>query len=136
MCREAPWGGFDFYRKMLLSIVFVSMIASISSAEEAAPTSISDTDEVLSADEVQEATAEASEVTCTPESPQCCWVVRIWKLMGKSTLVDHTSATACCSMSGVTCSGSTVTKIYWSFRGITGCSIPPDVGNLVNLTFL
>jgi hypothetical protein len=73
-----------------------------------------------------------SAVTCTPESPQCCWVVRIWKLMGKSNLFDHTSSTACCSMSGVTCSGSTVTKIEWGHYGLNG-SIPDSIGNLLNL---
>ena len=87
--------------------------------------------------------AEAQAVTCTTSSPQCCWVVRIWTLMGKTTLVDHTNATACCKtlgsttqtsgITGVTCTSTgQVTKISWPFAGLSG-SIPPEIGNLVNL---
>ena len=81
--------------------------------------------------------AQAQADSCDSSSPQCCWVVRIWQLMGKTTTVDHTSATACCSMSGVTCTGSIVTKIQWDNQNpkLTG-SIPPEIGNLVNLTWL
>jgi len=73
--------------------------------------------------------------TCTSSSPQCCWVVRIWQLMGKSTSVSSTSSTACCSMSGLTCSGSIVYSIDWELQSLSG-SIPPEIGNLVNLETL
>jgi hypothetical protein len=63
--------------------------------------------------------------------------------MGKTTLVDHTNATACCKtlgsttqtsgITGVTCTSTgQVTKISWPFAGLSG-SIPPEIGNLVNL---
>jgi hypothetical protein len=66
--------------------------------------------------------------------------------MGKSTTVDHTSATACCytlgsttqtsGIPGVTCTSTgTVTKIKWNFKGLTG-SIPPEIGNLTNLQYM
>ena len=70
--------------------------------------------------------------TCTSTSPQCCWVVRIWKLMGKTTNVSPTSSTACCSMTGVTCDNTNkVRKIVWGFKGLSG-SIPAEIGNLIN----
>lgn len=52
--------------------------------------------------------------------------------MGKTTLVDHTNATACCEMSGVACSGSTVTKLNWNRKRLRD-SIPDDIEKLVNL---
>ena len=79
--------------------------------------------------------AKAQAVTCDSSSPQCCWVVRIWQLMGKSTSVSSTSSTACCSMSGLTCSGSIVYSIDWELQSLSG-SIPPEIGNLVNLETL
>jgi hypothetical protein len=90
--------------------------------------------------------AKAQAVTCDSSSPQCCWVRRIWELMGKTTSVSSTSATACCytlgstfqtsGIPGVTCnSDGTVTKINWYNKGLTG-SIPPEIGNLVNLQLL
>jgi hypothetical protein len=90
--------------------------------------------------------AKAQAVTCGPISPQCCWVRRSWQLMGKTTTVDPTSATACCytlgttkqtsGMAGVTCtSAGTVTKIDWTNKGLTG-SIPPEIGNLTDLNYL
>jgi hypothetical protein len=91
--------------------------------------------------------AQAQAVSCDSSSPQCCWVVRIWELMGKTTSVSSTSSTACCSklgtttqtsgITGVTCTstGGTVTKIDWNSQSLQS-SIPPDIGNLVNLTYL
>jgi hypothetical protein len=76
--------------------------------------------------------AKAQTKTCDSSSPQCCWVVRIWQLMGKRTSVLSTSSTGCCFMSGVTCSGSKVITIDWNNRNLTG-SIPSDIENLVNL---
>ena len=72
-----------------------------------------------------------AQTTCSSTSPDCCWVVQIWKLMGKSTQVSSTSSTACCSMTGVRCSGSAVTHLYWG-NGLTN-QIPEDIGNLRNL---
>jgi len=90
--------------------------------------------------------AEAQTVSCTTSSPQCCWVVRIWQLMGKTTLVDHTNATACCNTLGsttqtsgitrVTCSSTgQVTKIDWRMNSLTG-NIPADIGQLKSLQYL
>ena len=76
-----------------------------------------------------------AQATCTSSSPQCCWVVRIWQLMGQITSVNPSSSTECCGMAGVTCSESTVTGIFWSIKGLKN-SIPSDIGNLINLTDL
>ena len=73
-----------------------------------------------------------SQATCTSSSPDCCWVVRIRQLMGKTTSVSPTSSTACCSMAGVTCSGSSIIVINWENNGLKG-SIPPSIGNLTSL---
>ena len=74
-----------------------------------------------------------SQMTCDSTSPQCCWVVRSWQLMGQTTDVSSTSATACCSMTGVTCdSTSKVTAIEWSGKGLSG-SIPAEIGSLEKL---
>ena len=73
--------------------------------------------------------------SCDSTSLDCCWVVRSWKLMGQNTTVSSTSGTDCCSMDGVTCSGSHVTAIKWNYKGLSG-SIPEDIGNLKNLTNL
>jgi hypothetical protein len=85
-------------------------------------------------------------VTCDSSSPQCCWVVRIWQEMGKTTTVSATSATECCNkldsentgsgISGVYCSlDGSVTEIRWSSQSLSG-SIPPEIGNLKNLQSL
>jgi hypothetical protein len=91
--------------------------------------------------------AEAA-VTCTSSSPQCCWVRRIWELLGRTTSVSSTSSTACCSylgsttqtsaIPGVNCtSDGTVIQIVWTNRSpkLSG-PLPPEIGNLVNLTHL
>jgi hypothetical protein len=67
-------------------------------------------------------------------------------MMGKTTPASHTSATACCSMAGVTCDSSNkVIKIVWSSKGLSGStifsnqlsgSIPGEIGNLRNLQIL
>jgi hypothetical protein len=82
---------------------------------------------------ISPAEAQTVPATCTASSPQCCWVVRIWQLLGKTTSVSSTSSTACCKMSGVVCSGSTVTELHWDNQGFSGFSIPPDIGNLTDL---
>jgi len=90
--------------------------------------------------------AEAQATTCGTSSPQCCWVKRIWQLMGKTTALSSTSADGCCSnivgdtfgIPGVTCTTSTprkVTEINWGPLTLTG-SIPEDIGKLVDLTKL
>jgi hypothetical protein len=89
--------------------------------------------------------------TCHPSSPQCCWVIRSWELMGRFTSVSSTSATACCNklvfptgtstdqpsgIPGVTCTSSgNVTQINWIDKSLNG-SIPPELGNLDNLVEL
>jgi hypothetical protein len=54
--------------------------------------------------------------------------------MGKYTTVSSTSATACCSggISGVTCSGSNVTRLDWFGQSLKN-KIPSDIGKLTNL---
>jgi len=80
----------------------------------------------------------AQTVTCTTASPQCCWVVRSWQLMGKAipTGIKSTDR-SCCTvpMAGVTCDSTKtkVTGLDWSFKSLTG-SIPSEIGNLVDLT--
>ncbi len=78
-----------------------------------------------------------SMVTCTPGiSYDCCWVIRSWQWMGKTTSVDHTSPNACCDMEGVTCThdetGVKVTHISWIAKSLKN-SIPPSLGRLTNL---
>jgi len=138
MCREAPRGVFHdkSFRKKAMhpSDNYLSM----SNAHSAMMLTL------VIASMIYPAKAQA--VTCDSSSPQCCWVVRIWQLMGKTTSVSITNATACCyalgsttqtlGIPGVTCtSDGTVTKIYWSSKVLTG-SIPPEIGNLMNLTNL
>ena len=55
--------------------------------------------------------------------------------MGKNTSVSSTDSTACCSMLGVTCSGSNVTQINWGSQQLTG-SIPLEIGKLTSLEIL
>ena len=76
-----------------------------------------------------------AQTACDSTSPQCCWVVRSWQLMGQNTTVSSGSDKECCSMDGVSCSGSLVTAINWNYKGLSG-SIPADIGNLKNLTNL
>ena len=73
-----------------------------------------------------------AQASCSSSSPDCCWVVRVWQLMGKSTSVSSASLTNCCSMTGVTCSNAAVTILSWNSKGLSG-SIPSDIGNLKNL---
>jgi hypothetical protein len=74
-------------------------------------------------------------VACSSSSSECCWVVRIWELMGKTTSVSSTSSNDCCNMEGVTCTGSDVTSIDWKNKGLTQ-QIPSDIRNLKSLTLL
>ena len=81
---------------------------------------------------------DAQTVSCSSnpnsKSPQCCWVIRSWQKMGKTTSVNSTDAKACCSgIPGVTCtSAGIVTEINWMSRGLVR-SIPAVLGNLRNL---
>jgi hypothetical protein len=86
---------------------------------------------------ISPAEAQTVPATCTASSPQCCWVVRIWQLLGKTTSVSSTSSTACCSpgIPGVTCSGSTITLINWVNAGLQG-NFPSEFGYLTSLTDL
>jgi len=65
----------------------------------------------------------------------CETVVSLWTNLGKTTSVDPADPTACCSMNGVACVGSTVTGIDWSSQGLSG-TIPSTIGDLVNLVEL
>ena len=78
-------------------------------------------------------------VSCNSGSPQCCWVVRSWQLMGKSIPTGISSTdNSCCTvpMAGVTCdSTNKVINIYWVWQGLSG-SIPRSMGKLTSLTKL
>ena len=87
--------------------------------------------------------AQRSSTECEAQSPQCCWVKRSWELMGQSTSVSFTNATACCQnlgdstqtsgIPGVTCTSTgNVTEINWFFKSLKH-SIPSELGNLGNL---
>jgi len=69
------------------------------------------------------------------ELSDCCLAMRSWKQMGKTTPGLSADSTACCSMLGVTCSGSNVTQIVWYHQNLTG-PIPPEIGKLKNLEIL
>jgi hypothetical protein len=87
-------------------------------------------------------------ITCTSTSNQCCWVRRFWESM-KGVTFSNTGATACCyylgsttqtsGIPGVNCTTmgtvTTVTQLLWDNKGLTG-TIPPEIGNFVNLTLL
>jgi hypothetical protein len=84
-----------------------------------------------------------AQTTCTSSSPECCWVVLSWQLMGKTTSVSSTSATDCCrylgstsqtsGILGVTCTSTgIVTEINWYDQGLQGPT-PAELSNLVNL---
>ena len=81
-----------------------------------------------------------AQATCTASSPQCCWVVRSWQLMGQTVPTGISlNDNSCCTkpMNGVYCD-STKTKvamIAWSDKNLTG-SIPASIGNLESLTVL
>jgi hypothetical protein len=93
------------------------------------------------------ADAQTSSTICSSSSPECCWVVLSWQLMGKTTSVSSTSSTACCyylvSSTGTTTQTSgiprvnctstgIVTEIDWSAQGLQGPT-PAELSNLVNL---
>jgi hypothetical protein len=84
--------------------------------------------------------------TCNSSSPQCCWVKRIYQLMGKTTSFFSDTAAACCSyldsapqfsgIPGVNCTSiGNVTGINWGSSSLIG-SIPEDFENLKNLQIL
>jgi hypothetical protein len=75
-------------------------------------------------------------VNCNSNSRDCCWVIRSWQLMGKTTSVPSTSSTACCSnlgstgIPGVHCSADgKVTEINWKSKSLKG-EIPDSFGQL------
>jgi len=82
-----------------------------------------------------------AQVTCTSSSPQCCWVVRSWQLMGQSVPTGISpNDNSCCTkpMAGVTCDSTKtqVTRIEWSSMNLVSL-IPSDIGNyLPNLGWL
>jgi hypothetical protein len=100
---------------------------------------------------ISPADAQTSSTTCTSTSPQCCWVKRSWQLMGRTTSVSATHATACCNyvvsstgtttnqtsgIPGVNCTSTgIVTQITWAAQSLR-YSIPTELGNLRNLTTL
>jgi hypothetical protein len=94
------------------------------------------------------ADAQTSSRSCNSSSPQCCWIVESWQKMGKTTLVDPTSATACCKtlvsstggaktqfsgIPGVRCTSTgIVLTIRWGSQSLRN-SIPSSLGNLADL---
>jgi hypothetical protein len=95
--------------------------------------------------------ADAQTVSCTPTSPECCWVIRSWQKMGNTTSASPFSATACCNtlvsstgtkttqnsgIPGVNCTSTgNVTQITWGDLWLRG-PIPIEIGNLKNLVEL
>ena len=92
--------------------------------------------------------ADAQTVSCTPTSPQCCWVALSWQKMGGTTSISSshlsTSATACCYYLGSTIQNSGIPGVYcspirdvttliWNDQSLQG-SIPTELSNLKNLT--
>lgn len=74
-------------------------------------------------------------VSCSSTSHQCCWVIRSWQLLGKTTTVSKKSPIGCCAMAGVKCSGSSVTDINWDSQGLNG-EIPNSLKKLIDLKTL
>jgi len=80
-------------------------------------------------------------------SNDCAIVFDLWKHFGKVTEVDRNNATACCYYLGpnrqesshipqVYCTADgKVNEIKWDGQGLTG-TIPSEIGQLVNLTYL
>ena len=98
--------------------------------------------------------AEAAD-TCTSSSRQCCWVRRMWELMGKTAPIveSPTHGTACCKyllsalgallstqtngIPGVYCAlNGDVVAINWASQSLTGAIPPETIGNLINLDYL
>lgn len=68
----------------------------------------------------------------TKYESDCYWVMRSLEAMGKTTSVISSDSTSCCSIPGVSCSGSTVIRLIWRSKGLTG-PIPEEIGNLKSL---
>jgi hypothetical protein len=131
---------------LMLTLMIASMISGVTAPKAKNTPTTTSQDSALtitSSIDVVQSTSENSSVTCTSD---CCRVTYIWQKMGKTTTVDPTSATACCyylgsktqssGIPGVNCtSKGTVTMINWNRQGLSG-PIPPEIGNLVNLTNL
>jgi hypothetical protein len=97
---------------------------------------------------ISPADSQTSSTTCSSTSPQCCWVKRSWELMGKTTSVSSTSATAYCNyvvsstgttttqssgIPGVYCTSTgIVTEIRWGSQSLRN-SIPSSLANLRSL---
>jgi hypothetical protein len=73
----------------------------------------------------------------------CATVYDLWRIWGKPTAIDRNDLTACCGnigsttqfsgVPGVVCNADgEVIKMDWSSQSLSG-SIPPEIGNLVNL---
>jgi len=88
-------------------------------------------------------TVPTSSTICGSTSPQCCWVKRIYELMGQTTRASATSATDCCinlpqtrGIQGVYCTSTgSVYRIDWYAKSLYG-SIPSEIGNLKDLVWL
>ena len=75
-------------------------------------------------------------ISCTPSSPDCCWVWKIRELGGHSMTGYSSKADSCCLSSiGVKCSGNSVTEIRFPFQRVAK-PIPAEIGNLKSLTYL
>ena len=131
-----------FKKYIYLKITHFKKEMPISISKKNVPSIIAMTLAIL----ISPADAQTSSTACISTSPQCCWVIRSWELMGKTTSVSSTNATACCNdlgsttqttgISGVTCTSTgIVTKINWGFESLQG-SIPFELSKLVNLQTL
>jgi hypothetical protein len=94
-------------------------------------------------------------VTCVSNSRQCCWVRRMWELMGRTApiLVSPTHGTACCQkllstsgallstqpngIPGVYCTlNGDITAISWGSQSLTGGIPSQTIGMLSKLKYL
>lgn len=67
--------------------------------------------------EAEPTNVETGPVKCQPDSPQCCWIRRIYELMGKTTSVSATNSTACCEYLGSTIQTSGIPGVYCNEQG-------------------
>jgi hypothetical protein len=119
------------------TLTITSSVDVVKSTTEATSTGTSSTDLLVMP------VAEAQDATCTHD---CCTVAKIVGKYLRTSFPHFETVFGCCQyigsvkqpsgIQGVTCtSDGTVTKIDWSGQQLKG-SIPPEIGNLVNLTYL
>ena len=95
---------------------------------------------LISTTDAQKQSQPKNSISCTSNSPECCWVWKIREIWGLSVADSSKKGTKntqdfCQSSIGITCSGQKVTEFRVVSQGITG-SIPDDIKNLKSLQVL